>query len=295
MSLEEYVSYPHRGIAIEAALGAVIARTGTRFLKKRLPPSFPELGSFAREVYGDAESLLANAAWLAYEPNALSFEDLQAEYRQVQAALEERYRTQHLPFPAKWAVESGTAFLLYVLVRARHPASVIEVGVGNGHSSYFILNALRLNGCGCLRSFDVVPEAGALLGDEERETWEFSLITRRRSTSSLAEHLARVPAADLCFHDAGHSYLAQYFDFARLWKKLTPTGVLVMDDVDASYAAIDFCQMVRKRPELLIDRRKTVGVLSSSAPDLSEAGRDAGKLESEPLSPLRKRVRSSAR
>jgi predicted O-methyltransferase YrrM len=160
--------------------------------------------------------------------------------------------------------------LLYTLVRGLKPTTVVELGVGNGHSSFFIIRALQANGFGTLHSFDVEPEAGRLLDNTDRSSWDFRLLARRKGTRELMRHLGCLPTADLCFHDADHNYLAQYVEFRRLWDQLSQVGLMVGDDVDASYALIDFCRLVQKTPEILIDGRKAVAVVSRAAPLLVE-------------------------
>lgn len=262
MSAEKYASYPYKRVALEFAVGALISRSSRRFLRRYLPPSLPELAALTRGLHGDPDRLLASTSWLAPLFSTESLAELAIEHGRLQVELEDRYETRQLTFPTTWAVEAGTSFLLYSLVRGLRPSVVIEMGVGNGHSSYYILRALRANGEGKLYSFDVVPEAGGLLADDERGLWQFLLIDCRRRARSLVAHLDGLPRADLCFHDADHGYLAQYFEFACLWAQLGETGILVSDDVDASYGLIDFCRLSDKQPEILIDGRKAIGVLS---------------------------------
>jgi predicted O-methyltransferase YrrM len=262
MNLNQYVGYPQRGLSIEAALGALISKGGARFLRKRLSPGVSELAALTRgDLYGDSATLLAGVPWSTPALRGDALAALTGEHEQLQVELEERYRLRQLAFPTTWAVEAGTSFLLYALVRGLRPATVIEMGVGNGQSSYYILRALLANGTGRLHSFDIAPEAGGLLSEQERAGWDFRLVDRWRGGKSLVAQLAALPRADLCFHDADHGYLAQYFEFGRLWEHLREEGILVSDDVDLSYALIDFCELDGKQPEILIDGRKAVGIL----------------------------------
>ena len=271
MNLERYLTYPHRAIAAQAALGALLSRTSGRALRKNLPPSLEDLAAVTQGLRTDVEDLVAGTPWLAAAFGATSLDDLRREHDDVQAELKTRYETRRLPLPAIWAVEAGTSLLLYALVRGLRPAAVVEIGVGNGQSSFLILKALQANGSGTLYSFDVLPQAGGLLSDEERAVWQFRLVEPKRSTESLVAHLAQLPKADLAFHDADHGYLAQYFELQRLWEQLSPGGTLVVDDVDASYGLIDFSRMVQRRPEILVDSRKAIGVMSPSSPPPSAA------------------------
>jgi predicted O-methyltransferase YrrM len=265
MSFHEYVDHPDRRVAFEAAVGAMIARAGARFLRRRIPPSYPELAALApRGVHTDAVSLLTGAAPWASMLSSEQLEQFGDEHERLAVELDRRHRERALAFPERWAVESGTSFLLYTLTRVLRPRQVIELGVGNGASSYYLLRALEENGEGTLVSLDIASQAGGLLADRERAGWDFRVIDRKRSTHDLLRHLADLPPSGLCFHDAGHKYIAQHFDYTQLWGHLERGGAFVSDDIDASYAFIDFCRQYGQTPEVLIDSRKAVGVLARS-------------------------------
>ena len=260
---EQYIRHPHRRLACEAFVGAVIDRLGRRFLRKRLPPSLAELSAMAEGgAARGSEELLCTVGCCGSFLSRERLEAVAGEHERLNAELQERYDRLQVPFPVTWAVEHSTGYLLYALVRAFRPRTVLEVGVGNGASSFFILRALEANRDGKLYSLDISPDAGGLLTGRERTRWEFHLVGRRDSARSMAMRLAALPMADFCFHDAGHAYLPQYFELSCLWSRLRSAGYLVMDDVDASYAMIDFCHRERLRPQVLIDRRKAVAVLS---------------------------------
>lgn len=264
MSVDEYLGYPNKRVAGQAALGAAIARGGSRFLRKRMPSSLRDLSDVAGILHGDSIRMLQDVPWLSRLVPAEAYPRLVNEFAGVQTELGQRYRERRLPFPSYWGVEEETSVLLYLLVRRLRPSLVIEVGVGNGHSSFIILRALRQNNEGVLYSFDIEPRAGGLVGEPEGAHWRFRPVTRRHAATSLARQVLKLPAAGLCFHDAGHSYLAQRFDFKLLWEQLASDGVLVCDDVDASYALIDFCRSTSVTPEVLIDGRKAVALAARS-------------------------------
>jgi hypothetical protein len=90
------------------------------------------------------------------------------------------------------------------------------------------------------------------------------MIDPRDSLRDLERQLAELPLAGLCFHDADHGYLAQYFEFSCLWSHLTETGVFVGDDIDGSFAMIDFCRARDIEPDVLVDGRKAIGVIPRS-------------------------------
>jgi predicted O-methyltransferase YrrM len=265
VNLRQYLAYPDKTLAAEAAAGAVLSKAGRRFLRKRLPPSLAELAALDSGLTGDVAELLTSAGWAASTFPQQLLHALAREHAQLSAELSERHDRHRLAFPLRWAVEERTSLLLYSLVRGLRPSSVIEMGVGNGQSSFYIIRALAANGAGQLYSFDIEPDAGGLLSEAERDLWSFRLVARENTVASLERHLSELPCADICFHDADHGYLAQYYEFVRLFAQLTDAGVLVSDDVDASYAFIDFCHRYANTAHVLLDRRKAVGLVAKSA------------------------------
>ena len=89
--------------------------------------------------------------------------DLLNEFAGVSRQLADLYLETTLASPAEWAVESSTAIVLYAAVRSRKPATVVETGIANSHSSFLILSALARNGAGRLASVDVRHDVGQLV------------------------------------------------------------------------------------------------------------------------------------
>src|SRR3954451_774258 len=103
MNLRQYLVYPDRRVSAQAAMGALLARAGTQFLRKRLPPSIPELASVTPRLHGDATRLLGCASWLELEDGHLT--SLAEEHLRLRAVLEARRSFKSLVFPQSWAVE----------------------------------------------------------------------------------------------------------------------------------------------------------------------------------------------
>jgi predicted O-methyltransferase YrrM len=66
---------------------------------------------------------------------------------------------------------------------------------------------------------------------------------------------------DMFFHDSDHSYRNQEHEYSVFYERLRPGGFLVSDDIDASYAFLDFCRRHSVRPGVLIAQRKLLGVV----------------------------------
>lgn len=184
-----------------------------------------------------------------------------SEYQRLRGEIAARYNELAIPYPRSYAVEDGSAFLLYALVRSLRPAIVLETGVANGHSSFFILNAMRANRHGLLHSIDRSGEVGWLLSREERERWRLHVLPKKNLKRSFSQILDSLPPLDVFLHDSDHSYSWQSFELRTALKKLNPGGVLASDDCDCGYAFLDVCQASGLRPVVLVDARKIFGLV----------------------------------
>lgn len=88
---------------------------------------------------------------------ASEFEGLSAQLAATDKSAPLRYR-EH------WAVEDDSAMFLYACMRFLKPEVVVETGLANGHSTFYLLNALSKNACGHLHSVDVSSDVGSLVG-----------------------------------------------------------------------------------------------------------------------------------
>lgn len=88
--------------------------------------------------------------------------------------------------------------VLYALIRALRPATVVEIGTNDGCSTMHILAALKANGKGKLISIDIEPSAGRLVPDDLRD--RLTLVTGDALTVDLPKRF------DFAFEDGEHSY-----------------------------------------------------------------------------------------
>jgi predicted O-methyltransferase YrrM len=167
----------------------------------------------------------------------------------------------HSLYPTEWAVAQETAFFLYLLVRLRRPSLVVETGVANGLSSTSILLALAKNGHGCLVSIDVDENVGSLVPEILRDRWHLEVLPKDRSQrEALVDFFNSLDPIDIFLHDSDHSYDWQSFEYEVARSHLTPEGLILSDDIDWSFAFIDFCQTYQFRPSYLISSGKIFGV-----------------------------------
>lgn len=229
-----------------------ILRSGFR---KRDVPYLGELASIASSVHTAPDGLIS-----ALSPISRGDLDrLHREYEGYKSALSERYKTVDLTYAAAFAIEEGSAFLVYALVRILRPSVVLETGVANGHSTALILNALGENGNGELHSVDVSDNVGKLVVDRRR--WHLHPLDSSSLKKSFAAIVTQLPSIDLMVHDSDHSYQWMRHELETVFPRMSPNGMLACDDANISYGMIDFCAAHNMKPLLLLETRKVFGVL----------------------------------
>lgn len=256
LDARRYHGYGWREYAGEAA-AAVAMKVGGGAVKRRFSPSLPELVAAASGVAISPAEFLRSVHGL----DAPAMVRLQTEYTALRGQLEQRYRSRPLSHPPLWGIGEGGAEILYYLVRLTRPRCMLETGVANGHSTFFILNAMRLNGEGRLTSIDVSPAVGVLLDVGERDRWRLVVLDPQAPEAGFEAALTAAGPLDAFIHDSDHAYRWQLFEYRRAWQALRPGGLLISHDVDCSYAFLDFCHGVGRRPAVVVDRFKATGVI----------------------------------
>lgn len=186
--------------------------------------------------------------------------NIEQEYEILLQEIKSRIENTELVFPVVYAAGNLSIFLIYALLRLMKPECVVETGIANGYSSFFILNALKKNKRGRLYSFDVSPRSGILLQDEEKHRWN-QIILRGNYREKMEDVISKIPHVDLFIHDSDHSYRWQQFEYDLITTKLKKNSVLLSDDIDTSFAFLDYCQNRKKRPHVLIEPFKVFGAL----------------------------------
>lgn len=149
--------------------------------------------------------------------------------------------------------------LLYVLIRLKKPARVLETGIFDGHSSAVILQALKDNSGGELISIDL-PAHGAIpfstsrmedavLPSGEKPGWVIpdNLRSRHRlilgdAKEYLSVVLEEVKSIDVFLHDSLHTFGHQWFEYVTAWPYLSRGGLFLSDDVFWNTAYHRFCR-----------------------------------------------------
>ena len=194
-----------------------------------------------------------------------SIEELRVEYEGLSCELSKRYPSRTLTYPEAFGVQSGSAFLLYAAIRLLQPEKVVETGVANGHSSYFLLRAMDRNQKGVLHSIEVKQDVGVLLDPGERSRWKLHIIARRRMQNEFLQAMSVIGPVDIFIHDSDHQYGWQSFELNAVLPYLSPSSLILSDDVDVSYAFLDFCSRQRLRPIFLLQPQRVFGLVFNSA------------------------------
>ena len=165
-------------------------------------------------------------------------------------------------FPVQWQVDSPTKFFLDGFIRSASPSVVFETGVADGVSTRVILEALDENGHGLLDSVDISEDAGELAKKSRAAgRWRLRVLARGHRAGEFKAFLRDANPLDVFLHDSDHRYYWQLFEYREAWKVLRPGGWLLSDDIDASYAFIDFCRSIGIQPRVLVNPRKLFGIL----------------------------------
>lgn len=151
------------------------------------------------------------------------------------------------------AGESHLCELLYALVRALRPQTIIETGVSTGTTTAYILAALADNGAGHLHSIDLPAtlqltngRVAVAVPSSLRDRWTYHWGSSRRLLPPL---LAEVRGTlDLFIHDSDHRYAAMRWELEQAYSALSPAGCLVADDAGFHSAFSDFGQAVGGTP-----------------------------------------------
>ena len=165
-------------------------------------------------------------------------------------------------FSARWPIDLPTQRFLGGFVRSARPRRFLETGVADGASTRIILDALEANGDGRLWSVDVSPEAGDLARKSSAvDRWQLIVLPVRGRAAAFRRAVRPLRPLDGFLHDSDHSYPWQTFEYREAWSALAPGGWLLSDDIDGSFAFLDFATRCGLRPWVLVGPRKLFGVL----------------------------------
>jgi predicted O-methyltransferase YrrM len=155
--------------------------------------------------------------------------------------------------------ELDTAPVLYPIVRAVKPDTVVETGTAAGLSSSMILQALNRNMNGHLYSIDMPLETVAWtdgthvrkvrMSENRASGWAIPQRIRSRWTmiegrsADILPDLVKKFNVDLFLHDSDHSYENMSWELETVRAHLSPRGLMLADDADIHPRFGDFCHL----------------------------------------------------
>lgn len=153
--------------------------------------------------------------------------------------------------------DASLAAAIWCSVRHLRPMRVLETGVARGVTSRMILEAMSINGEGCLWSVDlphpfrpeVHAETAAAIPGGRHDRWTYVRGSSRRRLPGLALLLGQI---DVFVHDSLHTARNMHFEMKTVWPRLRPGGIMLIDDVH-NQAFRDFVQQAGQ-PESLVCR-----------------------------------------
>jgi predicted O-methyltransferase YrrM len=161
--------------------------------------------------------------------------------------------------PPRWAR------LLFALVRKLKPEQCLELGSSLGLSAAYQAAALQLNGFGKIDTLEGSPA----VAERARATLEQlpAVVTTGRFQDTLAPLLEQRPDIDFAFVDGHHDRDATIGYFEQLLPHLSPTGVLVFDDIAWSAGMAEAWSRIHsdRRVGLAVDLFK-VGIAALGEP-----------------------------
>jgi predicted O-methyltransferase YrrM len=221
-----------------------------KYLRKYI---YPRISDFAEyQITSNVENLLFAIT------NKAPSDQYKGEFEGLKTELKSRMKNLKLNYPLDFAIEENTAFFLYSFIRIVKPLKLVETGVADGVSTYFILNAIKNNGQGKLYSIDISNDVGTLLSNNEKQNWELHIL---KSKGDFRKYLSKIFPFDIFIHDSNHSYFWQYYEYSTALEFITSNGFIMSDDVDYSYAFLDFCKRYNLKPYFIYDYRKIFGII----------------------------------
>ncbi len=162
-------------------------------------------------------------------------------------------------YPKFYDTNPKTLSLLEDLISTLKPQIIVETGIANGASTRTILSALKDKCAPGARLYSCdIDQRVATMELKANDQFEFIHINSRADFFSLINRLEKV---DFFYHDSDHSYEHQMFEYLTVWEKLSHGGVLMSDDINWSYAFLDFCKSVGRVPWVLSDTQKFSGFI----------------------------------
>jgi len=225
-----------------------------KYFRKASKPELKELYRVATMQTNNADEFFKylNMDDFVKENNE-EFNNLFSKYKKLLSEVK-------LTYP--WYIGYDEAKIFYMITLYNKPKIILETGVANGTSSFFFLSALKKNGFGKLISVDIKNDVGVVVPDELKSNWDLKIF--ENDAKNLFKSLvASIPEIDIFLHDSDHTYNWQYFEYNAVLNKVKENGLFISDDVDNSYAFIDFYKKLNNKYDMInfVTYGNVVGIL----------------------------------
>lgn len=245
-----------RKYGLSSTIGLVARLTVRRVFRNYMNPTLGEINSTAAASFTNVNALISELLHLGKE----RISELRQEYSKILDVIQAAEKSTPSPYPDNYGVEKESGFLIYSIVRTMNPKIFLETGVANGISSTIILSAMQFNEIGKLISFDVSADVGAVIPQHLKDRWELKLLRRPFKVSFLKE-LNSIQSVDVFCHDSDHSFQWQSFEYNSILNHIRKGGIMLSDDINSSYAFVDFVKIQKFRSYSLIETRNVFGAI----------------------------------
>ena len=145
---------------------------------------------------------------------------------------------------------------IYLIIKRYRPSLIVETGVANGVSTYFILKAMHENKRGKLISIDYPnynkngyvnedgkPDAVFIPAGKE-PGWIVPINLRDRFSVMIGKSADILPKLDIIpdifYHDSDHSYTNMKFELEWAYEHVKDGGIIMADDTNTNSAWDEF-------------------------------------------------------
>jgi len=220
----------------------VVNKICKKYFRKASKPELKELYSVATIQTNNTEELFRHLNMDDFvKENDKDFNELFSTYKKLLSEVK-------LTYP--WYIGYDEAKIFYMITLYNKPKILLETGVANGTSSFFFLSALKKNGVGKLISADIKNDVGVVVPDELKSNWDLKIF-ENDVKNSFKKLVSSIPEIDMFLHDSDHTYNWQYFEYSTVLNKIKEGGLFMSDDVDNSYAFIDFYKKIKDKYDMI--------------------------------------------
>ncbi len=163
--------------------------------------------------------------------------EMKREFYACSKQLKSKAKSLSLRYPSNFALNSMGTYMVYNITRIVKPKIVVETGVANGVSTFYILKALK-NGSGKLISSYISPDVRSLISDAERLNCDLRVLGRKRRRDFI-ENISKIGKVDFFLHDGDHIYNWQYMEYKIIFPLLTTAKIYLEHDIISSNSFLD--------------------------------------------------------